>query len=99
MLSIDLNVRNIVLEYCWNIHLKKQNEKCVRKACVELISCSGYPLGNVYSNRFGMGFFRNDHLTSGNVPLEKTINKQVFPQAPSPTMTSFLLTSDISLKL
>jgi hypothetical protein len=27
--------------------------------------------------------------TSGKVPLEKTINKQVLPQAPSPTMTSF----------
>lgn len=53
-------------------------------------------------------------LTSGNVPLEKTINKQVyerrgsvigegvrrvatltFPQAPSPTITSFLRISAI----
>ena len=55
--------------------------------------------------------------TSGNVPFEKTINKQVcengedgqsneldtemegnghtFPQAPSPTMTSFLRISDM----
>ena len=27
-------------------------------------------------------------ITSGKVPLEKTIRRQVFPQAPSPTMTS-----------
>lgn len=27
-------------------------------------------------------------LTSGKVPFEKTINKQVLPHAPSPTMTS-----------
>lgn len=35
----------------------------------------------------------NDGLTSGKVPLEKTMRRQVFPQAPSPTMTSFLLIS------
>jgi hypothetical protein len=29
------------------------------------------------------------------VPFEKTINKQVLPQAPSPTITSFLLISAI----
>jgi len=33
--------------------------------------------------------------TSGNSPFENTINKQVFPQAPSPTMTSFLRISAI----
>lgn len=56
---------------------------------------------------------RNKRRTSGNVPLEKTIKRQVwkdggeqdvedseeamrtFPQAPSPTMTSFLLISDM----
>lgn len=31
--------------------------------------------------------------TSGKVPLEKTISRQVLPHAPSPTMTSFLLIS------
>jgi hypothetical protein len=34
-------------------------------------------------------------LTSGNVPLEKTMSKQVLPQAPSPTITSFLRISAI----
>ena len=33
-------------------------------------------------------------LTSGKVPLEKTIKRQVLPQAPSPTMTNFLRISD-----
>lgn len=30
--------------------------------------------------------------------MEKTINKQVLPQAPSPTITSFLLISDMLYK-
>ena len=34
-------------------------------------------------------------LTSGKVPLEKTMRRQVSPQAPSPTITSFLRISDI----
>lgn len=36
---------------------------------------------------------KRDH-TSGKVPREKTINKQVLPHAPSPTITSFLLSSE-----
>jgi hypothetical protein len=31
MLPIDLNVRNIVLKYCWNINLKKICETCVER--------------------------------------------------------------------
>lgn len=34
-------------------------------------------------------------LTSGKVPLEKTIKRQVLPHAPSPTMTSLRLISDM----
>lgn len=30
-------------------------------------------------------------ITSGKYPLEKTVNSEVFPQAPSPTITSFFL--------
>lgn len=37
-------------------------------------------------------------FTSGKVPFENTINKQVLPQAPSPTITSFLLISAIFFK-
>jgi hypothetical protein len=31
-------------------------------------------------------------FTSGKCPLEKVINREVFPQAPSPTTTNFLRT-------
>lgn len=34
-------------------------------------------------------------LTSGKVPLEKTIKRQVLPHAPSPTITSLRLISDM----
>lgn len=37
---------------------------------------------------------RKRYHTSGKVPREKTINKQVLPHAPSPTITSFLLSSE-----
>jgi hypothetical protein len=33
--------------------------------------------------------------TSGKVPREKTINRQVLPHAPSPTMTNLRRISDI----
>lgn len=51
-------------------------------------------------NDFFFFFFFVDSLfTVGKLPLENTVNKQVLPQAPSPTMTSFLLISDMIEKL
>lgn len=38
-------------------------------------------------------------LTSGKVPLEKTMRRQVLPHAPSPTMTSLRLISDIAVRV
>jgi hypothetical protein len=77
MLAIDLNICNIVFKDSWHVELKRIEE------AVNTLS-SMYPFRKTGHNCY---------FTSGKVPLEKTISKQVLPQAPSPTMTSFLLIS------
>ena len=71
MLSIDLDIGDVVLEHCGNVHLVATNESVNGLLMVVWGVACGVPPDPLHINEDG-----RTH-TSGNVPLENTINRQV----------------------
>ncbi len=116
MFAIDLDIRDVILEDSGDIDLEPTSQrlpysKSIKISALVLACDRAHDISNHGADKgelrgFIRGFSRRARShTSGNVPLEKTletsqwhvcifsgtrsyINKQVFPQAPSPTMTS-----------
>lgn len=80
MLSINLNIGNIVLENGWDIDLVVQSvSNLLPRMCSCEIGCASAILAVLTrkgGGRAGAGFDSTEivwHLTSGKVPLEKTL--------------------------
>jgi hypothetical protein len=86
MFAVNFDVSDVVLKHGWHVNLKELNKCEIRKGWKQNLWKSAFGKNNQQTG------LANDEVKGHS---ERKTRRQTFPQAPSPTMTSFLRISDI----